>query len=190
MKCFALIAVALVGPAGVVVPSGMQLTAPNVCDGLTMITLRLGVEGSLTPEPRQVLSKGRRGSRSVAAIFVAVGLYQFLNPCLAQDEPGPTMDDYISSGPTEPSRDEWRQRVEEAKRRAKQVARERRERPDLSTPIPEDPEIVASERVFNDESLQRGDIVTTKKGMFVYQGRSDQSRREEDFVPIAPRSGR
>jgi hypothetical protein len=137
-----------------------------------------------------VLSKGRRGSRSVAAIFVAVGLLQFLNPCLAQDEPGPTMDDYISSGPPEPSRDEWRQRVEEAKRRAKQVARERREHPDLSTPIPEDPEIVASERVFNDESLQRGDIVTTKKGMFVYQGRSDQSRREEDFVPIAPRSGR
>jgi len=89
-------------------------------------------------------------------------------------------------GPPEPSRDQWRQRVEEAKRRAKQVARERRENPELYMPIPEDPEIVASERAFNDETLQRGDIVTTKKGMFVYQGRSDQPRREEDFVPIAP----
>jgi hypothetical protein len=133
-----------------------------------------------------VLSRKRRGSRSVAAIVLAIGLFQYLPACRAQDEPGPTVDDFISTGPPEPSRDQWRQRVEEAKRRAKQVARERRENPELHLPIPEDPEIVASERVFNDETLQRGDIVTTKKGTFVYQGPSDQPRREENFVPIAP----
>ncbi|MGV7217076.1 hypothetical protein [Bradyrhizobium sp. UFLA05-112] len=138
-----------------------------------------------------VFAQGRHGSRSVAVVVIlAVGLLQSLPVCLAQDEPGPTLNDFISPGPPEPSRDEWRQRVEEAKRRAKDVARERRERPELNVPIPEDPDIVASERVLNDESLQRGDIVKTKKGMFVYQGGSDQPRREEDFVPMAPGSRR
>jgi hypothetical protein len=131
-----------------------------------------------------VLAQGRHGSRTIAVVTLAIGLFQSLPACLAQEEPGPTVNDYLSSGPPEPSRDEWRQRVEEAKRRAKDVARERREHPELYVPIPEDPDIVASERVL--ESLQRGDIVTTKKGTFVYQGRLDQPRREGDFVPIAP----
>ncbi|WFU39470.1 hypothetical protein QA640_34690 [Bradyrhizobium sp. CB82] len=110
--------------------------------------------------------------------------------CVAQDELGPTVNDYLSPGPPEPSRDEWRQRVEEAKRRAKDIARERSDHRELYAPTPEDPDIVASERVLNDESLQRGDIITTKKGTFVYQGRSDQPRREGDFVPIEPGSRR
>jgi hypothetical protein len=140
-----------------------------------------------------VLPQRRGDSRHILAVVLAIGLFQSLPACFAQDEPAPTVDDYISSGPPEPSRAEWRQRVEEAKRRAKDVARERREHPEhpeLDVPIPEDLEIVASERVLNDESLQQGDIIMTKKGMFVYQGRSDQPRREEDFVPNAPRSRR
>ncbi len=137
-----------------------------------------------------ILAQGRHGSRTIAVVVFAIGLFQSLPACLAQEEPGPTANDFILPGPPEPSREEWRQRVEEARRRAKDVARERREHPELYVPIPEDPEIVASERVLNDESLQRGDIVTTKKGTFVYQGRSDQPRREGDFVPIAPGSRR
>ncbi|MGY4368155.1 hypothetical protein ACVW1A_004220 [Bradyrhizobium sp. LB1.3] len=66
----------------------------------------------------------------------------------------------------------------------------RREHPELYKPVPEDPEIVATERILNDESLQRGDIITTKNGMFIYQGRSDQPRGEQDFVPVNPKSVR
>ena len=137
-----------------------------------------------------LLALGRRGSRTIAVVALAIGLFQSLPACLAQQEGGPAASDFILPGPPEPSRDEWRQRVEEAKRRAKDAAREHRKHPELYVPIPEDPDIVASERVRNDESLQRGDIIATKKGMFVYQGRSDQPRREEDFVPIAPGSRR
>jgi hypothetical protein len=66
----------------------------------------------------------------------------------------------------------------------------RRDNPELYKPVPEDPDLVATERLLNDDSLQRGDIVSTKKGMFVYQGRPDQPRREQDFVPIAPKATR
>ncbi|UVO33489.1 hypothetical protein KUF59_34905 [Bradyrhizobium arachidis] len=107
--------------------------------------------------------------------------------CLAQTDPEPSVNDYLPPAEPEPSREDWRQRIEDAKRRAKEVSRERRENPELYRPIPEDPERAASERVLNDESLQRGDIVATKKGMFVYQGRSDQPRRDQDFLPIAPK---
>ncbi|MDD1529440.1 hypothetical protein C7U92_20485 [Bradyrhizobium sp. WBOS7] len=110
--------------------------------------------------------------------------------CLAQSEPEPSLSDYLPPSEPEVSRDEWRQRIEDARRRAKEVSRERREHPELYKPIPEDRDLVATERLLRDDSLQRGDIVTTKKGMFVYQGRSDQPRRDQDFVPVAPKSVR
>jgi len=110
--------------------------------------------------------------------------------CLAQDEPGPSINDYLPSSEPELTRDQWRQRIEDARQRAREVSRERREHPELYKPVPEDPDLVATERILNDESLQRGDIVTTKKGMFIYQGRTDQPRREQDFVPVAPKPGR
>ncbi|MBR0737641.1 hypothetical protein JQ581_11955 [Bradyrhizobium liaoningense] len=110
--------------------------------------------------------------------------------CLAQSEPEPSLNDYLPPREAEVSRDEWRQRIEEARRRSKEISRERREHPELYKPIPEDPDLVATERLLRDDSLQRGDIVTTKKGMFVYQGRSDQPRRDQDFVPVNPKSVR
>ncbi|KJC49526.1 hypothetical protein UP09_07075 [Bradyrhizobium sp. LTSP885] len=130
--------------------------------------------------------------RVFPAVALAVGLGLAVSPAASvaqvqQDEPGPTVSDYLPPDQPEPSRDEWRQRIEEAKRRAKDVARERREHPEFYLPVQEDPDVVASERVLKDESLQRGDIVATKKGMFVYQGRPDQPRSEQDFVPIAPK---
>ena len=134
-------------------------------------------------------SRARR-ALSVIAITLAAGLCPYPSRCLAQEEPGPTVNDYLPPSEPEPTREEWRQRVDDAKQRSKGVARERREHPELNAPIPEDPDLVATERVLNDESLQRGDIVKTKKGMFVYQGRSDQPRRQEDFVPVEPKPGR
>jgi hypothetical protein len=139
---------------------------------------------------------GRRipGDASVKVLLAAaVGLAVYgAGPlaCLAQSEPEPSLSDYLPPSEPEVSRDEWRQRIEDARRRAKEVSRERREHPELYKPIPEDPDLVATERLLRDDSLQRGDIVTTKKGMFVYQGRSDQPRRDQDFVPVAPKSVR
>lgn len=127
------------------------------------------------------------------AVIIAGGLAVGLAcspPCLAQTEPEPSLNDYLPPSEPELTREEWRQRIEDAKRRGKEVARERREHPELYVPVPEDPEIVATERVINDESLQRGDIISTKKGMFIYQGRPDQPRREQDFVPIPPKAAR
>lgn len=110
--------------------------------------------------------------------------------CRAQSEPGASLSDYLPPSEPEVSRDEWRQRIEDARRRAKEVSRERREHPELYKPIPEDPDLVATERLLRDDSLQQGDIVATKKGMFVYRGRSDQPRRDQDFVPVNPKSVR
>jgi len=140
------------------------------------------------------LDDGRRFgtlSRAVVSVAAALGL-GLPCPCfcLAQAEPEPSLSDYLPPSEPEVTRDEWRQRIEDARRRAKEVSRERREHPEFYKPIPEDPDVVATERLLRDDSLQRGDIVTTKKGMFVYQGRSDQPRRDQDFVPVNPKSAR
>lgn len=113
-----------------------------------------------------------------------------LSSCLAQDEQEASVNEYLQPSEPEPTGQEWRQRIEDARERAKEVARQRREHPELYKPVPEDPDLVATERVLNDESLQRGDIIATKKGMFIYQGRADQPRREQDFVPVAPQTQR
>lgn len=87
----------------------------------------------------------------------------------------------------EVSRDEWRGRVEEARRRAREAALDRRNHPERYLPAPPlDPGIEASQRVLNDDSLQRGDIVSTKRGLFVFRGLIDQRRGEDDFV-LLPR---
>jgi hypothetical protein len=89
--------------------------------------------------------------------------------------------------PLDMSRDQWRERVGEAKRRARQFTLEQRGRPTFDPPTIADDERIASERVLNDDSLQRGDIVSTNKGLFVFKGQSDQERRESDFVALPPR---
>lgn len=133
----------------------------------------------------------RLAGRAAALVTIAGALGLGLaNSARAQSEPGPSLSDYLPPKEPEVSRDEWRQRIEDARRRAKEVSRERREHPELYKPVPEDPDLVATERLLRDDSLQRGDIVTTKKGMFVYQGRSDQPRRDQDFVPVNPKTVR
>lgn len=144
-----------------------------------------------TARPYTSLAHARRLSGAVLTVAAAIG-FGLASPasCFAQTEPKPSVNDYLPPSEPEVSRDEWRQRIEDARRRAKEVSRERRDHPELYKPVPEDPDLVATERLLNDDSLQRGDIVSTKKGMFVYQGRPDQPRREQDFVPIAPKATR
>jgi hypothetical protein len=147
-----------------------------------------------TARPHTSRAHARRLGQLSGAVLTVAGAIGFglaSSPsCLAQTDPEPSVSDYLPPSEPEVSRDEWRQRIEDARRRAKELSRERRDHPELYKPVPEDPDLVATERLLNDDSLQRGDIVSTKKGMFVYQGRPDQPRREQDFVPIAPKATR
>jgi len=89
--------------------------------------------------------------------------------------------------PQDMSRSEWRERVAEAKHRARQFALEHRGRSTFDTPSMADEERMASERILNDDSLQSGDIVSTSKGLFVFKGRSDRERRDGDFIALPSR---
>jgi hypothetical protein len=91
------------------------------------------------------------------------------------------------AAPLDMSRDQWRERVAEARRRARQSALEHRGRPTFDPHSIAEEARMVSERVLNDDSLQRGDIVSTNKGLFIFKGQSDQDRRESDFVALPPR---
>jgi len=86
-----------------------------------------------------------------------------------------------------PDRDQWRERVAEAKRRSQQFALEHRQRPAYDPLSIADEEPISSGRVLNDDSLQWGDIVSTNKGLFVFRGQSDRERRDSDFIALPPR---
>ncbi|MGY3614233.1 hypothetical protein [Bradyrhizobium sp. USDA 10063] len=126
------------------------------------------------------------GLKAAATLVLVLGILDCASLSQAQEDAAASATD---DGPLQPeiSRNAWRQRIEDAKRRAREVARERREHPELYMPIPEDPDLVATERVLSDESLQTGDVVSTNKGLFVFRGRIDQPRRQEDFVPLSSR---
>ncbi|WP_245476699.1 hypothetical protein [Bradyrhizobium sp. Leo170] len=126
------------------------------------------------------------GLKAAATIILALSILDGASLSQAQEDVAASATDDGLLQP-EISRNAWRQRIEDAKRRAREVARERREHPELYMPIPEDPDLIATERVLNDESLQTGDIVSTNKGLFVFRGRIDQPRRQEDFVPLSAR---
>jgi hypothetical protein len=120
---------------------------------------------------------------SVATLFASQVVLAYDEPPLQTDRPV-----YDDPPVAEISRDGWRARIEEAKRRAKEIAIERRENPARFDPPPiEDLDQVATDRVLNDDSLQFGDIVSTKNGLFVFRGRSDRPRRPEDFVALPSR---
>jgi hypothetical protein len=106
-------------------------------------------------------------------------------PCIAQDAPDRAS--MTDEAPREVSRQEWMERVQEAKQRAKDAAIDRRMHPERYAPSPEDKARIASERVLNDDSLQPGDIISTNKGLFVFRGSADQPPKSEDFVPLRSR---
>jgi hypothetical protein len=108
-----------------------------------------------------------------------------LPPCIAQDEPEGAS--ATNEAQPEVSRQEWMERVQEAKQRAKDAALDHRMHPERYAPSLGDKARVASERVLNDDSLQPGDIVSTDKGLFVFRGSADQPPKSEDFVPLRSR---
>jgi hypothetical protein len=81
------------------------------------------------------------------------------------------------------SREQWRARIQNSRERAEIVRRERRT---FIPPPPTSEELAeeASQRVLEDDSLRPGDVVSTNRGLFRYQGPPDRERRPDDFVRI------
>ena len=138
-----------------------------------------------------VCTAGGRSNRSamswcVITVFAALSCLWLVRPGAAQNAAeGQTVEQGVQP---EISREEWRERVQAAKQRVREIAIERRRHPErFAPPPPEDPALIASERVLGDDSLQPGDIVSTNKGLFVFGGRADQPRNRDDFLPLQPR---
>ncbi|MCK1396177.1 hypothetical protein [Bradyrhizobium sp. 1] len=84
-------------------------------------------------------------------------------------------------------REDWKLRIEEARKRAALARRDWQLNAPLRTLAPAPPERIATQRVLSDDTLQPGDIVSTDKGLFLFRGRSGADGQSTDFVPIAPR---
>src|SRR5258708_3090117 len=86
------------------------------------------------------------------------------------------------------SREDWIATVEAARQRIEQMRREHRSfLPAEQTPVDDAEE--ASRRVLEDESLQAGDVVSTKQGFFRFTGQPGADRNSVDFVPLGRQNG-
>ena len=85
--------------------------------------------------------------------------------------------------PPQISREQWQAQIKAARERSEIIRRERRF---FVPPPPTQEELAeeASRRVLEDDSLRSGDVVSTSRGLFRYQGASDRERKPDDFVRI------
>lgn len=83
------------------------------------------------------------------------------------------------------TREEWRERVEQAKLRAREfVALARSGKLQLPRHSAEKVAEEASSIVMSDQSLQQGDIVSTHKGLFRFNGKPGSDPQPSDFTPL------
>ena len=83
------------------------------------------------------------------------------------------------------ARQQWQEWVRAERRRIRELAVQRRlQPPEVETIVSQ--ERRATERVLNDMTLRRGDIVVTDKGAFVFIGNAEEDRMP-DFVPVEPK---
>ena len=89
------------------------------------------------------------------------------------------------------TRDQWQQRVIDARRRSDEfVANARNHAADTQTYAAEQAE-VADQRAMNDPGLQRGDIIVTSKGFLEFVGSNSDAREPSDFRSVQhPQSAR
>jgi hypothetical protein len=80
--------------------------------------------------------------------------------------------------------DQWQQRVQDARRRSEQFVASARTQ--VLEPLSTDKEEAeaSDQRALNDPSLQRGDIISTSNGFFVFVGRDSDGRQVSDFLPL------
>jgi hypothetical protein len=92
--------------------------------------------------------------------------------------------DAIDEPQPELTREEWKARIEAARRRAEDSRRDHV----IAAPAPPTEtakEEELSRRAIEDDSLQPGDIVSTNRGFFRFKGRPLEPRQPDDFVPMA-----
>ena len=108
--------------------------------------------------------------------FASLGLLAlFSTSCLAQERP--------PEDPSQMSREQWRAHVQISRERA-EIARRARRAFIPQLPTTEELAEEASKRVLEDDSLRPGDVVSTNRGLFEFQGPLDRERRPDDFVRI------
>jgi hypothetical protein len=85
------------------------------------------------------------------------------------------------------SREQWQQRVDEARQRTEEFVAKARNGGAMPS-LPYQEEIEALERAMRDPTLQQGDIVVTGKGLLLFTGR-DEKHQPSDFIlaPSQPR---
>ncbi|MCP3472175.1 hypothetical protein NLM33_17820 [Bradyrhizobium sp. CCGUVB1N3] len=123
--------------------------------------------------------KGLAGDESVSAEVSTPGASTPADAAGAETAPSP---DSLMS------REDWKRRISEARRRADQARLDWKLQAPLRAAIPPDPpEKIASQRVLNDDTLQPGDIVSTDKGLLQFRGWSGVDGQAAQFVPVVPR---
>ena len=108
-------------------------------------------------------------------IFIAtIGLAAFSSTgcCSAQER-----------DPSQMTREEWNARVK-ASRELVELIRQQHRSFMPRQPTPEEIAEAASRQVLEDDTLLPGDIVSTSRGLFRFQGAPDRERTPEDFVRI------
>jgi hypothetical protein len=113
------------------------------------------------------------------ALLVGCSLLASSGYCCAQ-EPENFPDSALSG-------EQWRQRVQDARRRSEEFVANARTYKDDSPPSEKEDARAADQRAMHDPSLQRGDIIATSQGFFVFVGRDSEERQPSDFVP-APKT--
>jgi hypothetical protein len=79
------------------------------------------------------------------------------------------------------TREQWQQRVQDARRRSEEFVATARERPPETPAPPVQEEAENANRALNDPTLQQGDVISTGKGFVVFVGR-DEQHQPDDFV--------
>jgi hypothetical protein len=79
--------------------------------------------------------------------------------------------------------EQWRHRVQDARRRSEEFVANARTHKDDPPPSDKEDAQAADQRAMHDPSLQRGDIIATSRGFFVFVGRDSEERQPSDFVP-------
>ncbi|WP_271573146.1 hypothetical protein [Bradyrhizobium sp. CCBAU 11361] len=126
----------------------------------------------------------------IAIVALVVAAQTWPGPGRAGDQMStaeePTNDMGLSSDSLIP-REDWKRRVDDARKRAEQARRDWRLNDPRRMVEPDPQEKIATQRVLSDDTLRPGDIVSTDKGFLLFRGRSGADGQNADFVPIAPR---
>ena len=122
---------------------------------------------------------------SAAAIVLAFALTTPDGSCRAESAEGPS-NVLREAEDAALARQQWQEWVRAERHRIRELSAQRRlQPPEVETIVSQ--ERRATERVLNDMTLRRGDIVVTDKGSFVFIGKAEEDRMPGDFVPVEPK---